>query len=73
MITNNFKMAFLVCIAIVTVTSCNFTTEQKAETLEKAKANVEVAARTWTLRVRIQQNMQITKLNQKKSLRKMNF
>jgi hypothetical protein len=45
MITNNFKMAFLVCIAIVTVTSCNFTTEQKAETLEKAKANVEVASK----------------------------
>jgi hypothetical protein len=37
-------MAFLVCIAIVAITSCNFTTEQKAETLEKAKANVVEAS-----------------------------
>ena len=44
MITNNFKMTFLVCIATVAITSCNFTTEQKAETLEKAKANVEEAS-----------------------------
>lgn len=37
-------MAFLACIAIVAITSCNFSTEQKAETLEKAKANVEAAS-----------------------------
>ena len=31
------------CIATAVITSCNFTTEQKAETLEKAKATVEEA------------------------------
>lgn len=43
MYTHVLKMAFLTSIALVVITSCNFSTEQKAETLEKAKANVEEA------------------------------
>jgi hypothetical protein len=37
-------MTLLICIATAVITSCNFSTEQKAETLEKAKANVEEAS-----------------------------
>lgn len=38
------KMTFLLTLATVVITSCNFSTEQKAATLEKAKANVEEAS-----------------------------
>jgi hypothetical protein len=38
------NMTLLICIATAVITSCNFSTEQKAETLEKAKANVEEAS-----------------------------
>ncbi|MDO9255338.1 MAG: hypothetical protein Q7U54_07500 [Bacteroidales bacterium] len=38
------KMTVLMCIATAVITSCNFTTEQKADTLEKAKANLEEAS-----------------------------
>lgn len=38
------KMTFLVGIASALLVSCNLTTGQKAETLEKAKANVEEAS-----------------------------
>jgi hypothetical protein len=41
--TTVLTMAFLACLATAGLTSCNFTTEQKAETLEEAKANVETA------------------------------
>lgn len=38
------KIAFLACITTAATTSCNFSLEQKAETLEEAKANVEEAS-----------------------------
>lgn len=38
------KMTFLLILATVVITSCNFSTEQKSATLEKAKANVEEAS-----------------------------
>jgi hypothetical protein len=42
--TNIFFTSLFICTASVVVTSCNFSTEQKAETLEKAKANVVEAS-----------------------------
>ncbi|MEI6060810.1 MAG: hypothetical protein WCR72_08880 [Bacteroidota bacterium] len=42
--TQFLKLAFLACMVSASVTSCNFSTEQKAETLEKAKANVVAAS-----------------------------
>ena len=42
--TNILITAFIVCVATITITSCNFSTEQKAATLEEAKANVEEAS-----------------------------
>lgn len=42
--TNILITVLLVCLVTITITSCNFTTEQKAATLEKAKANVEEAS-----------------------------
>ena len=42
--TNILITIFLVCFATFTITSCNFSTEQKAATLEEAKANVEEAS-----------------------------
>lgn len=42
--TNIFKITFLVCIATAAIASCSSSTEQKAVTLEKAKANVEEAS-----------------------------
>lgn len=41
--TNILTTIFLACIAAITITSCNFSTEQKAATLEDAKANLEEA------------------------------
>jgi len=45
MYTHVFKMTFLTCMASVLIIGCNFSTEQKAETLEKAKVNVAEASR----------------------------
>jgi hypothetical protein len=39
-----FKMSILLIVSTVVITSCNFSTEQKAATLEKAKANVAAAS-----------------------------
>jgi hypothetical protein len=39
------KIIFIAFIAIAAITGCNFSTEQKAETLEKAKVNVAEASR----------------------------
>lgn len=41
--TQVLKMTFLASVASVVLVGCNFSIEQKAETLEKAKANVEEA------------------------------
>jgi predicted nucleic acid-binding Zn-ribbon protein len=38
-------VAVLTSLAAISFTSCNFSIDQKAETLEKAKADVEVATR----------------------------
>jgi len=37
-------LTFITLLSIAGMTSCNFTTEQKAETLEDAKANMEEAS-----------------------------
>jgi len=42
--TNIFFASLIICTASVVITSCNFSTEQKAETLEKAKSNVVEAS-----------------------------
>jgi len=42
--TTLFTMTFLAFLAATGLTGCNFTTEQKAETLEDAKANMEEAS-----------------------------
>jgi len=41
--TNSIKLTFLTFVATSLITGCNLTTEQKSETLEKAKANLENA------------------------------
>ena len=42
--TTILTMTFLAFLSTAGLTGCNFTTEQKAETLEEAKANVEEAS-----------------------------
>ena len=42
--TTILTMTFLALLATAGLTGCNFTTEQKAETLEDAKANMEEAS-----------------------------
>ena len=44
-----FQMTFLACIAAATLTSCNTSLEQSAETLENAEANLEDTNLTLTI------------------------
>ena len=42
--TTLLTLTFIALLGTVGITSCNFTTEQKAETLEDAKANLDAAS-----------------------------